>query len=382
MRLRTVAKLSVVVSVLLFGVAVAFYAFTQLDLAKRNREVNFYSMIPDNCMAVLESDHLDSFLNGFPSLNYSQEIDNFEFPVLFEFFLHELNEYATQNAHGLSSQMSRLMVSFHQPGTVRDQVIYFQMGASDEQMLEEVLQEYTSSDFLAKEETYRGKKITIYPVGHDEFLAVYVKDGCVALSYQKRLIEQVVDAQLDQTSLGEDAVFAQILEKKKSDPSLTLYTRSASLPLLDEETPCWSEYDFHLNSDVLYLTGEMYREENWEDLDENHPVWNEVFGRNEEDFFLSADKDSTLVAMEQVYETGEGKNRTLFHECVANLSREALFTMVTDMEKVIQQPEQFTDYLPSFVLKNARLFRPFILSVQLSMINERPSHIWVFTYKN
>ena len=38
-------------------------------------------------------------------------------------------------AHGLSSKMSRVVVSFHSPGTPRDQVVYFRMGADDKETL-------------------------------------------------------------------------------------------------------------------------------------------------------------------------------------------------------------------------------------------------------
>ena len=261
MRLKTVAKLSVFISVLLFCVAVGFYAIARLDMTERNREVDLYSLVPSDCVGVLESDNISAFLNEIPSLNYGKELDGFQFPGLFEFLLHQLNEYAVQNAHGLSSQMNHLMVSFHAPGSVRDQVLYFRMGGSDQQMLEDMLKEYAPANFLPKEEKYRGKTIWVYPLGQDEFLAAYSGAGFMALSYQKRLIEQVIDAKLDKNSLNVDPVFSQILAKKKSHHFLTLYGRSAAMPFLNSDAPCWCEFEFHLNSDVLYLTGETYHSE-------------------------------------------------------------------------------------------------------------------------
>ena len=150
MRLKTVAKLSVFVSVLLFCIAVGFYAFTRVDMAERNREVNLYSLVPADCVGVLESDNISYFLNELPSINYGKELSNFQFPGLFEFLLHNLNEYAVQNAHGLSNQMSHLMVSFHKPGSLNDQVVYFRMGATDQQLLEDMLREYAPVNFLPK----------------------------------------------------------------------------------------------------------------------------------------------------------------------------------------------------------------------------------------
>lgn len=382
MRLKTVAKLSVFISVLLFCVAVGFYAIARLDMTERNREVDLYSLVPSDCVGVLESDNISAFLNEIPSLNYGKELDGFQFPGLFEFLLHQLNEYAVQNAHGLSSQMNHLMVSFHAPGSVRDQVLYFRMGGSDQQMLEDMLKEYAPANFLPKEEKYRGKTIWVYPLGQDEFLAAYSGAGFMALSYQKRLIEQVIDAKLDKNSLNVDLVFSQILAKKKSHHFLTLYGRSAAMPFLNSDAPCWCEFEFHLNSDVLYLTGETYHSE----PDDAFSVMKQRIEAQhlvkEDHLIVSADKDSTWLFMEEAYEANEDGRRTLFNECLANLSREAAFTLLTDMETVIGNPQRYAGYLPSFILDNAFLFRSFILSIQLSMNQERSSHIWVFTYKN
>lgn len=382
MRLKTVAKLSVFISVLLFCVAVGFYAFTRLELTERNREVNLYSLVPADCVGVVESDNVSAFLNELPSLNYHKELSGFQFPGLFEFLLHHLNEYAVNNAHGLSSQMNHLVVSFHQPNTVQDQVLYFRMGASDRQLLEDMLKEYAPVNYLPKEEKYRSKTITVYPLGLDEFLAAYWESGFMVLSFQKRLIEQVIDAKLDKMSLNEDAVFSQILPKKKSQSFLTLYARSASMPFLESDGRCWSEYEFHLNSDVLYLTGSTYQSDSCIPLSETMDKMAARELLNEDELFVSADKDSTVLFMEEVAERFENKQRSLFAQCITSLSQDAAFTLVTDMENVAEHPERFSAYLPSFVLENAWVFRPFILSVQLSLNQGRPSHIWVLTYKN
>ena len=382
MRLKTVAKLSVFVSVLLFCIAVGFYAFTRLDMTERNREVNLYSLVPADCVGVLESDNISYFLNELPSINYGKELSYFQFPGLFEFLLHNLNEYAVQNAHGLSNQMSHLMVSFHKPGNMNDQVVYFRMGATDQQLLEDMLSEYAPVNFLPKEEKYRGKTIVVYPLGRDEFLASYSGDGFLALSYQKRLIEQVIDAKLDKTSLDEDEVFKQVLAKKKSYHYLTLYASSAPMPFLDAEDKCWSEYEFHLNSDVLYLTGETFQADSSFDSSELLECIQLLDGEFENNRLISTNKDSTTVYVEQALEKMERGEQTLFNQCVTNLSKEAAFVLVADMDEVVKEPEYWAAYLPSFVLEKAMLFKPFILTTQLSLNKERPSHMWVFTYKN
>lgn len=53
---------------------------------------------------------------------------------------------------------------------------------------------------------------------------------------------------------------------------------------------------------------------------------------------ISADKDSMADYMEEAYERN---SRTLFNECVANLSRDAAFMLVADMNKISRNPERF-----------------------------------------
>ena len=92
MRLRTVAKLGMVLSVVLFYTAVGFYGFAKLSLTDKSREINLFSLVPADCIGVLESDNINYFLNEFPQLNYSEELGNFQFPGLFNYVLGGLNE--------------------------------------------------------------------------------------------------------------------------------------------------------------------------------------------------------------------------------------------------------------------------------------------------
>ena len=382
MRMKTVVKLGTILSVLLFVLAVGYYAFMRLDMMDRNRDVNLFSLVPSSSVGVLESNNVHAFFDDYSMLNYSDELERMQFPGLFNFLIHGLNMYAGDNAHGLSYQMNQLVVSFHQPVTPHNQVVYLRLGMADEQLLSDMLREYVSGNFLPKEEEYRGKKILIYPLSHDEFLATYTEEGFVVLSYQKRLVEEVIDAQLDETALGYDTVFSRVLDKKKSKDFLTLYGRSSSIPSLNLDSNTWSEYDFHLNSDVVYLTGDMYALEINAEKENMIKSLNDMAVVKEEGLFVSAEKDSTAYYMAEAFDANDTGNRTLFNECVANLANEVDFSLVADMQKVEENPQRFQSYLPSFMIENASLLRSFILSAQLSLNGERPSHIWVFTYKD
>lgn len=55
--------------------------------------------------------------------------------------------------------------------------------------------------------------------------------------------------------------------------------------------------------------------------------------------------------------------------------------MVADMDKVAGQIDKYAPYLPLFIKDHIYLFRSFILSVQITKVGNKLSHIFVFTYK-
>lgn len=380
MKVSTVTKLVTIISVLLFCMAVGYYAFMHLDMTNRSRAFNLYSLVPADCSGILESDDISAFLHELPNLNYCEELENFQFPGLFHFIVDELNEHASENAHGLNSYMNRLLVSFHAPHDSLDQVIYFQKGSTDNTLLDNLFQEYMSGHFMTKEEDYRGETIVVYPLNHEEYLSVYAEEEFVVISFQKRLIEKVIDARLDENSLNADDSFSKVQTKKKNH-FLTLYTYEPIKLSSDVETACWNEYDFHLNSDVVYLTGETY-------FPDDMPV-DSLFAAKvselpviyKEGLFVVANKDSMQYYIGKAYEANDSDDLNLFNECVVNLSSESCFSVVMDMQLEPDNYRLVQPYLPSFLLEHSKLFSSFILSAQYTIINDRLSHIWTFTYK-
>ena len=382
MRLRVIIKLGTIVSIVLFCLAIGYYAFMKLEGTGREREMNLFSLVPSDCVAVLESNDVNGFLDNRPMLNYGNKLNEIRFPGLFQFMLKKLNEYTNESVHGLSSRMNRLLVSFHDSSSLEEQVVYWGMNPDDKKMLLNLLKECGYDTFLPKREDYRGEVIDIYPLGGGEFLATYSKRGFMVMSYQKRLIEHVIDACLDETSLNDDESFTQILKKKKTKTLFSLYGHSSFMPFLGLGKACWCEYDFQMNSDVLYLTGDTFFPDsmNYEEVAMDHIRRTEVV--KEDDLLISADRDSTVLYANLAFDANEKGGRTLFNECVANLSHEADFVLVTDMQKVTEEPERFSPYLPTFIMQNLPTFRQFILAAQLSMQEGRLSHMWVFTYKD
>lgn len=378
MQIRSVIKLGVVLSVVLFCIGIAFYGFARLSMADKESRVDVFEFIPKDCAGILETDNIDNFMHGFSQAAYSSQLDTLHRAGLMNDILSDLSRYSSAAAHGLSYQMNHVVFSFHYPHTAMDVVAYFRIGKEGKHQLIEAVKGKHGADFVPKKEIYRGKKIEIYPLSSTKYLSVYTTDGLVVVSYQKKLIEQVIDAVKDNSSLREDSVFTSIHHPQPAS-FITIYGRTPSVPFLGKEScHSWSEYDIHLNSEVFYLSGQM-KEEQADCLGRMLQAVNTVP--------VVSEKDSLLVVSGRervdscISKVIASPSHTLFDECVSNLSRDASYIMVTDMEKVAASPEQFVSYLPPFLIRHADLFRSFILSIQFTEVNNRLSHIFVFTYK-
>lgn len=378
MQIRSVIKLGVVLSVVLFCIGIAFYGFARLSMADKENRVDIFEFVPKDCAGILETDNIDNFMHVFSQAAYSFQLDTLHRAGLMNDILSDLSRYSSAAAHGLSYQMNHVVISFHRPHTAMDVVAYFRIGKEGKHQLIEAVKGKHGADFVPKKETYRGKKIEIYPLSSTRYLSVYTTDGLVVVSYQKKLIEQVIDAVKDNNSLREDSVFTSIHHPQPAS-FITIYGRTPSVPFLGKEScHSWSEYDIHLNSEVFYLSGQM-KEEQVDCLDRMLQAVHTVPVVSESDSLLVVSGRERVDSC--ISKVIASPSHTLFDECVSNLSRDASYIMVTDMEKVAAAPEQFASYLPPFLIRHADLFRSFILSIQFTEVNNRLSHIFVFTYK-
>lgn len=378
MQIRSVIKLGVVLSVVLFCIGIAFYGFARLSMADKENRVDIFKFVPKDCAGILETDNIDNFMHVFSQAAYSSQLDTLHRAGLMNDILSDLSRYSSAAAHGLSYQMNHVVISFHRPHTAMDVVAYFRIGKEGKHQLIEAVKGKHGADFIPKKETYRGKKIEIYPLSSTKYLSVYTTDGLVVVSYQKKLIEQVIDAVKDNNSLREDSVFTSIHHTQPAS-FITIYGRTPSVPFLGKEScHSWSEYDIHLNSEVFYLSGQM-KEEQADCLDCMLQAVHTVPVVSESDSLLVVSGRERVDSC--ISKVIASPSHTLFDECVSNLSRDASYIMVTDMEKVAAAPEQFASYLPPFLIRHADLFRSFILSIQFTEVNNRLSHIFVFTYK-
>ena len=81
-----------------------------------------------------------------------------------------------------------------------------------------------------------------------DFLACYLTSDFMALSFQKKLIENVIDAYKSGKSLADDSTFTGIRAPKKSAAAATIYTRMQGMM-------GWTEFDMKMKDDFIYFSG-------------------------------------------------------------------------------------------------------------------------------
>jgi len=221
MKLRTVGKLGVILSVILFCIGVGLYSFARLSLAESGKDADLLAVVPSDCIGLLETDNIEFMVNEFPQAAYAGQLDTLQSSGLFSVVGEDMIPYIVENAHDLHNQMNYMMVSFHAPISSRNLVMYFRTNESGRNFIREMITRKGLS-FSAKKETYRGKTIEIYPVSNNDFISCYNGKGFLAVSYQKNLIEKVIDAEKDEKSLRQDVGFTSIAHTKTAN-FLTLY---------------------------------------------------------------------------------------------------------------------------------------------------------------
>ena len=376
MRLHTIAKLGGFLSIILFLIGVGMYGFAKLSEIGDGKNIDLLSLVPSNSVRVLETDNLDYFSNEFPQTSYAAYLNEFSQMTVVDSILKNIVSFSDVGVHRLGNQLNRLLISFHSLGNIEDVVVYFRMTKESKKILAEIFKNQENS-FAPKVESYRDEDIIIYPYRQTRFVSVYSGKGFLAASFQKRLIEQVIDAEKDKTSLRQDPNFSRIYHTKSAN-HMTLYGKNSVVPFeCPGEIECWNEFDVHLSSDVFYLSGNMYTSD-----DCFHFVDEGI-----KDIPRKSDTNLLMVSGQHqvdscISESIVSPHTTLFDECISTLSRDASYILVADLGDSAVADYPYKKYLPSFVASNMDRFKAFILSVQVTKLKDHFSHILVFTYKN
>lgn len=224
------------------------WGYKQLYLQEQHAEIDLYTLVPTDCIAMLETNDINALYKNINYAEFNREYQDFHVSDILGFLTKNLDKLTSQQAHGLSAEMSQLLVSFHTPETSQDQIVYGRFGNNDKGFIKRILKNYSPNQYSPKKIFYKGEEITIYPVGNS-FLACYIQQSYFVISLQKKLIEKVIDTIKDGKSINDDKSFKTIRHQRKHNEHATLFLRSAHTP------SCWEEYNIRMNNEAIFLTG-------------------------------------------------------------------------------------------------------------------------------
>ena len=217
MKLRTLIRIAVIVSIVLLCTGFGVYSFLRMNAVENRQDFNLFTLVPQDATAVLETDRMADLMEDVDGLHCSKDEHFLYVSELFVYLKKYFNTLVGDTPHGLSRQMNKMLISFHEPDTPLNQVLYCSLGEGDYELVESFVRKYSSSTFPSKYFDYNGEEIRIYPTADGRFLAAYFTPDFLAVSFQKRLIEQVIDACRSRKSLMDMASFRAMYAGKRNN---------------------------------------------------------------------------------------------------------------------------------------------------------------------
>lgn len=263
MKIRVLIRIAVIVSIVLLCTGFGVYSFFRLDAAENQQEFNLYSLVPQDATAVLETDRMADLVEDVNQLDCSKDNHFLYISELFVYLKKHLYTLVEDTPHGLSKQMNKMMISFHEPDTPMNQILYCTLGSGDYELVESFIKKYCSSIFPSKFFDYKGQEIRIYPMADGHFLAAYFTPDFLAVSFQKRLIEQVIDASREKKSLMQLPSFCAMQAGKHNNVAATVYVRMKDVDMgkptdgirSQSRLGSWAEFDMKFDGAAIYCSG-------------------------------------------------------------------------------------------------------------------------------
>ena len=263
MKLRVVIRIAVIVSVVLLCTGFGVYSYFRMNAAENQQDFNLYSLVPQDATAIFETDRMAELVDDINQLHCSKDNHFLYVSELFVYLKKYLYTLVDNTPHGLSKQMNKMMISFHEPDTPMNQVLYCTLGSGDYELVESFIQKYCSSIFPSKFFDYKGEEIRIYPMADGRFLAAYFTPDFLAVSFQKHLIEDVIDAYRKKESLMQLPSFRAMQAGKHNNVAATIYVRMKSVDMgkptdgirSQSRLGSWAEFDMKFNEDAIYCSG-------------------------------------------------------------------------------------------------------------------------------
>ena len=266
MKLRITFKTAATTLVILLCTGIAFSLYFRMSATERAGDFDLYTLVPPDSRFIVDTDNMTGLMLRINDLNCSKDSHFLYFSSFFCHLKDHINALLEHTPHGLSKQMNKMLISLHEPNGDRDQVFYCRLGAGDYEFIEQFIRKYFVSSFPSRFFDYRGEEIRIYPMSDDTFLACYVTTEFLVVSYQKKLIEQVIDARLSKMSILSDNHFSGIRAERRMITPATIYAcmqpvemgKDSDALRYQSDLGHWTEFNVNLSNDAIYLSGISY----------------------------------------------------------------------------------------------------------------------------
>ncbi len=266
MKFRLFIRITLIIILVLLCVGLGVYSFLRLDAVENKQEFNLYTLVPQDAIAVVETDRMAELVEEINNLQCSRNNHFLYISELFVYLKNYLYTLVGDTPHGFSKQMNKMLLSFHEPDNPLNQVLYCTLGAGDYELVESFVQKYVANTSPPTKFTYQKEEICVYPVADGRFLSVYFTSDFLAISFQKKLIEQVIDALHHKTSLMDIPTFRTMHEGRRAHAMATVYVRMKSVDmgkgneegLQQTEIGSWAEFDMKFNENAIYCSGISY----------------------------------------------------------------------------------------------------------------------------
>ena len=131
MKLQLLIRTITMVSVILLCTGIGVYSFWYLDKEEHRQDFNLYALVPQDAVAVLETDYVERLIGDVEQLSCSRDGHYLHVSELFVQLKKHLQALLKSAPHGLSKQMNRMLLSFHAPDAPLNQVLYCGLGTGD-----------------------------------------------------------------------------------------------------------------------------------------------------------------------------------------------------------------------------------------------------------
>lgn len=136
MKLRTFVKIAITTSVALLCTGFVVFSFFKLSAAENKEDFELYALVPPTATVVFETDDMCALVQEINELNCSRDNNYLYISKIFSYLKLHLYTLLEDTPHGLSRQMSKMLLSFHEPDNDRNQVLYCALGSGDYELVE------------------------------------------------------------------------------------------------------------------------------------------------------------------------------------------------------------------------------------------------------